>query len=189
MELIKKYRDIRILRKKYVYVYTNVWPRFPLTTAEKQFVRSFMVPTRELEDAIQSTLPTHEDYEVVHIRSGDLFAFNTQVGERFQRSESELLERLKTIADIKNNSSRAVIVISDSAELKKLLARTFGVLTTNTQPSHCALEKTDVKDTLIDYFILSRAKKIHQFSVHHWGSGFSDTVNWVYDVPIVKHQI
>jgi hypothetical protein len=188
-KLIKKFKNIKILRKKNAYIYTNVWPRFPLAQDEKDFAKSFLLPTEELEAAIQCSIPTRAEYEIVHIRSGDLFAFDTQVGETFERSTSELVETLKTIEEIKRSTTRDIVVMSDSAELKKVVSHHFGILAVNTVPTHCALELVDAKDTLVDYFILSRAKHIHQFSVHHWGSGFSDTVNWVYDVPISKYKL
>jgi hypothetical protein len=187
--LLKKFKSIQILQKKNIFIYTNVWPKFPLDDECKAFVKSAVRPNEELLANIKAALPIDGDFEVVHIRSGDLYAFNAKVGETFERSTHELLTRLAVIETIKRSTDLPIIVMSDSYELKYEVCSMFGLIPTQTVPSHCALEETNSRDTLIDYFILSRAKRIHQFSVHHWGSGFSDTINWVYDIPVTKYKI
>jgi hypothetical protein len=188
-ELLRRYKNVINLTKKNVFVYTNVWPRFPLSSVEKDFVKSILVPTDELNFSIQNAINIQGDYEVIHIRSGDLFAFNTKIGDTFERSLPELMQKLAVIEQIKRSTNLPIVVISDSFQLKHEICNRFDIITTNTIPSHCALEASGVKDTLVDYFVMTRAKYIHQFSVHSWGSGFSDTINWVYDIPIKTYKI
>ena len=187
--LIKKFKDIKLLRKKNAYIYTNVWPRFPLSIEEKDFIKSFLIPNDELVSEINRLIAPEANYEIIHIRSGDSFAFKTQVGEIFERSMDQIMQAISVIHDIKASTHYPLIVMSDSKELKDEIAKQFGIMTLGTDPVHCAIREDGVKDTLIDYFIMTRAKHIHQFSVHHWGSGFSDTINWVYDVPISTYKI
>jgi hypothetical protein len=187
--LASTYKDLRYFRKNNAYIYTNVWPRVPLRHPEKEYIKSILIPTAELKEAIEVALPIFEQYEVIHIRSGDLFAFNTQIGETFKRSKHELVEKLSVIQKIKECTDKKIIVMSDSMELKTILANKFNILVPNTVPSHCAIETSNVKDTLIDFFIMMKASHIHQFSVHHWGSGFSNSINWVYDVPLTTYKI
>jgi hypothetical protein len=184
-----------------MYIYTNIWPRFPLAEREKEFAKSFLVPNAELQLSINSALPIREEYEIVHIRSGDQFAFDTQIGETFDRSTDQLLESLSVIESIKNSTHRKIIVMSDSLNLKRLLSSKYGLISLNTVPTHTALESKDeenlsnaskdlaIRDTLVDFFIMSQAKHIHQFSVQHWGSGFSNSINWIYDVPLTTYKI
>lgn len=197
----QKNKDIKMLRRRDMYIYTNIWPRFPLAEREKEFAKSFLVPNAELQLSINSALPIREEYEIVHIRSGDQFAFDTQIGETFDRSTDQLLESLSVIESIKNSTHRKIIVMSDSLNLKRLLSSKYGLISLNTVPTHTALESKDeenlsnaskdlaIRDTLVDFFIMSQAKHIHQFSVQHWGSGFSNSINWIYDVPLTTYKI
>lgn len=188
-ELLRRVKNVINLTKRNIFIYTNVWPRFPLSDIEKDFIKSILVPTDELNLSIQDSITVQGDYEVIHIRSGDLFAFNTKIGDTTERSLPELLQRLVSIEQIKRSTNLPIVVISDSYQLKHEICNRFDIITTNTIPSHCALEETAIKDTLVDYFVMTRAKRIHQFSVYSWGSGFSDTINWVYGVPITTHKI
>lgn len=199
----QKNKDIKMLRRKDMYIYTNVWPRFPLAEREKEFAKSFLIPNAELQLAMNAALPIREEYEIVHIRSGDMFAFDTQIGETFDRSTDQLLESLSVIQTIKESTHRKIIVMSDSLKLKKLLSSKYGLVSLNTVPTHTALESKDgdneeqsntvietgTRDTLVDFFVMSYAKHIHQFSVQHWGSGFSNSISWIYDVPLTTYKI
>ena len=49
---------------------------------------------------------------------------------------------------------------------------------------HHSINKDGVRDTLIEFFIMSTANRILQFSEYGWGSGFSDTISKIYDIPI-----
>jgi hypothetical protein len=192
IRLLEHYKDLRILSHEDCVLYTNVWPSFPLEDDDKEFIKNSFLPSSELSKLILNSIPTDKQYEVIHIRSGDLYAFNVQVGETHNRSTEELLEKIDhKINDIKNSTEHKIIIFSDSHELKNIISNKYNLLTVNTKPTHCALETNHetIRDTLIDFFIMSRAKHIHQFSVHYWGSGFSTSINWIYDVPITIYKI
>ena len=188
-QIVKRHKEIRMLRNKDCYIYTNVWPRFPLSLKEKQFMQSMLKPNAELERAIQNALPTRQEYEVIHVRSGDLLAFNTQIGETFERDVNALVDSIsKVVNDVRRGTDRQLIVMSDSLQLKQILAASLGMLSLNTTPVHTALESSSL-DTLIDFFVMTKAKHIHQFSVQHWGSGFSNGISWIYDVPLTAYKV
>lgn len=84
-----------------------------------------------------------------------------------------------------------IIFITDSVELDCLL-KTNKYYITNTKKTHIGHPDSkleDVQDTLCDFFIISRSKKIIQFSVHCWGSGFSQLVSTLYNIPIINITI
>ena len=47
----------------------------------------------------------------------------------------------------------------------------------------------ECEDTMIEFMLMTTAKQIHQLSVYPWGSGFSDTVHKIFDVPLEKYVI
>jgi len=170
-----------------IQVYTNVFPKFPISHEIKQLVRQALIPTDQLQDI----LPIYEyEYEVIHIRSGDLLAFNKGYDHTVSLSKKDLLKAITDkIKNIVSITTCPVLILSDSMELKTLLTKKCNTVMTETIPSHVSHENSDVVDNLMDYFTLVKARKIHQFSIHAWGSGFSDTVNWIFDVPIEKYPI
>lgn len=170
-------------------IYTNIWPEFPIEQDIREYISSVFKPNADLLSDIKNVVPTQEEYEVVHIRAGDLLSYNFKIGDVIHYPLEELLEQLEQIEEIKQSTTRKLLVMSDSVELRNALAGKYDLLQPNTVPAHVAVESEKVKDTLIDFFILSKAKHIHQFSIHHWGSGFSESINWIYDVPITKYKL
>ena len=180
---------LRNLRKYDLGIYTNVWPVFKIPRRVSCSIRSSLEPTLECEQALQHALNGLKDYRVIHIRAGDLLAFNTHVGDIVPHTLSDIISGLSEIEKIKAQSNVPCLVMSDSFEVKQLISEKWGIPSTPSIPAHMALESSSTLDTLVDFFILSRARTVHQFSVHHWGSGFSDSVNWLYNVPVIRHKL
>jgi len=168
-------------------IYTNTYPTFPIREATRQFTREALVPNQTLS----ALLPVIDhEYEVIHIRAGDLISFNAHICFIVDITKDDLIKAIiKDVQKIVATAIHPVIIMSDSVELKNTLAEECGVLQTQTTPQHLTFESASAVDTLIDYFTLSKARKIHQFSVHPWGSGFSDTVNWIYGVPLQRYTL
>jgi hypothetical protein len=186
---LKNQINLKNLRRDNLHIYTNVWPMFKLPRRIVESVRKYLQPTEECERAIVAALDSLTDYEVIHVRVGDILSFGTQIGDTVDYTMEQLIDRLSVVKTIQDSTTRPCIIMSDSAECKRILAEKYGLRCTSTVPSHMALENDSALDTLVDFFILSRARHIHQFSVHGWGSGFSDSVHWLYRVPITKHKL
>ena len=184
---LKSNINLKTLQHQNLYIYTNVWPMFKIASIISKRIRDFFVPNECLETAINTSYDTYDVYGIIHIRAGDLLSFGTQIGDVVHLSLNELLDMLHP--HLKSLSGKNYIVMSDSEALKAEISNRYGFKCTSSKPSHLALDGDGVLDTLVDYFILSRATHIHQFSVHHWGSGFSDSVNWLYGVPVIKHRL
>jgi hypothetical protein len=179
--------NLKSLRQQNLHIYTNVWPTFRIASSVSKQIRNFFTPNECLETAINTSYDTHANYGIIHIRAGDLLSFKAQIGDVVHTSIDKLLNIIHP--RIKDLSGKNYIVMSDCAELKTAIASRYGFCCTPSKPTHMALDGDNVLDTLVDYFILSRSTCIHQFSVHHWGSGFSDSVNWLYGVPVIKHRL
>jgi len=186
--IARRYRFSYLARNaNNICVYTNVFPKFPITEEIKQSMQRALIPTPELQDLI----PQYEQaYEVIHIRSGDLIAFGTCYDYTVNLDKDYLVASIiGSIKQIVANSSCPVLIMSDSLELKTTLTELCGTVKTETTPAHVGNDFNGVVDTLIDYFTLTKARKIHQFTTHFWGSGFSDSVSWIFDIPIQKYPL
>jgi hypothetical protein len=187
---LKKYLktnvNLKSLQHNNLHIYTNVWPTFKIHSTVVQSIRNFFEPNEILDAAIKNSCDMHSNYGVIHIRAGDLLSFNAEIGNKVDVSLNELLDDIHP--HLNQFIGKNYIVMSDCAELKAAISSRYGFKCMSTKPSHLTL-CDDGLDTLVDYFILSRASHIHQFSVHFWGSGFSDSVKWLYGVPVIKHTL
>lgn len=185
---LKTHIHLPALKKRNLYIYTNVWPTFKISSKVSRRVREFFTPNECLETAIKASCDENPNYGIIHIRAGDLLSFGIQLGDVVHNSIDELLDMLHP--HIQQLVGKNYIVMSDCAELKVTIASRYGFRYTSSKPAHLAIDDgSGVLDTLVDYFIMSRAMHIHQFSVHGWGSGFSDSANWLYGVPVIQHKI
>lgn len=179
--------NLKTLSTKNLHIYTNVWPTFKISPAVSNKIKSFFTPNETLENEIQKAQNGIGEYGVIHIRAGDILSFNTQIGDVVPHSLDDIVEYIHP--QLEQLRDKNYIVLSDCAALKKLISKKYNFKTTQTAPTHLALKNNGSLDTLIDYFLLTRATHIHQFSVHRWGSGFSDSAKWLYGVPVLKHQL
>jgi hypothetical protein len=81
------------------------------------------------------------------------------------------------------------VVISDSLIFKeKIKENDKNVILLNTEPVHLgyANHSNNIKDTLLEFFIITKSKKIKTFSNYDWISGFVNSVHQIYDIPIIR---
>lgn len=146
----------------------------------KAFMKQILRPIKSLQKEIVK-LSQLRPYEIMHFRLGD----------------AELVNGIMDIADhtvprimelIKANRSEYDILISDSMSLKmnKQIQNEIYVLQTN--PAHLG-RSTDpdaIKDTLIDFFLLTGATRIKTYSSYEWISGFVLWAHKIYDIPLKR---
>jgi len=183
----KHYKKGKTLR-----TYCNAFQTFPISAEAKTFVANSMIPNDLLQDRISSVCHpsfNHNCYETIHIRTGDPVAFGAQL-------KRNVIEKLydeigRTIGNIRKNSNKHIIVLSDSTAIKNLIAKKFGLYTTNSVTTHLMANGGDVAGTLADYFIMMNSDKIYQFTnaYHWWGSSFSNSASWIYDVPLMPYKL
>jgi hypothetical protein len=79
--------------------------------------------------------------------------------------------------------------MSDSEQFKQYVKFTNNnIKLLNTKTAHLGYEQhsDNIRDTLLEFFIITKAQKIKTFSVYGHLSGFVNIVNQVYDVPIER---
>ena len=122
------------------------------------------------------------NYSVIHIRLHDTAEFNDN---RF----NNILNILNTIH--KQNVNINLLLISSNEIYLNKINIPF-ILKTNLNRGHVGLIETtkqETEDTMIEFMLMKTCDKIYQLSVYDWGSGFSDTINKIYDIPIEKFKI
>lgn len=164
----------------------NSFPDHPLEEDCKAYVRDNMLPNAQLESIIEKHTPK-KDYVSIHIRTGDWVGFsqNDNAVEELAEKISDGIKEIKSQAD-----GKKIFVFSDSMALKEFLKKKHKINYTQTTPSHSMMHDCNIQDMLVDWFMIQRSKHVYQFTndYHGWGSGFSDSANWLRDVPITKFK-
>lgn len=162
-------------------VLTNFLPRPEMVTPKVlQLIRDqFQVDESIDGDAnrlIESTVG--RGFAIMHVRVAD---------EHFEAGNMEfrLLNRY-----IKRKLipkwGRQVLVLSNNAELKKSITAQFGLPLVETAAAHMGkgdASASHLRDTLIDYALISKASAVYSYSVYTWKSGFSRWCACLHDVP------
>ena len=153
----------------------------------KKFMRSILIPTTKIKTKIDDIFHTNykmkEDceYNVIHIRTGDRYIHNvTTIDYDMYRL---YLEKIKGILDMDSNQEAKYILITDSKAMgKEWKLNAPRLLYWDNNKNHMGDLKNggaqNVEDTVIDFCILQRAKKIYSN-----GSGFSNCISVIYDIP------
>lgn len=153
---------------------------YVVSEAVREFAVKSFKPNSVLQVEIDKTLKELKlkDFEVIHIRLGDGNMFH-QVND----IHKEFLEN-----NVRGSiSEKDVLVISDNEYIKSYLREkipTIKVL--NNKPIHLGdlinATTEDIKYTLLDFYLMSKSKKITCYSIYG-GSGFSEVCSNIYNIP------
>lgn len=156
--------------------------------SERDLVRTRMVPTAEMDTYVTDTLTemgVTGPYSVLHVRMADDKCFPP-----IPLDQALINEVVRTVdAQI---TDKQYVLISNSDQVKDAFAGRPNIHFKKTAICHIGqndkqtLQQT--KDTLLDYFILSRAETIDAFSTYH-RTGFSLECSKVYLIPYTFFHI
>lgn len=155
--------------------------------SERDVIKSRMVPTPEMDAYVTSTLGemgVTGPYSVLHIRMADEKCFPPVP------IDQSVIDALVSAVNAKLGDEQYVL-ISNSDQVKDAFA---GQSIHSKKTAICHIGQNDTqtlqqtKDTLLDYFIMSRAEKIHAFSTYD-RTGFSLECSKVYSIPYTFTKI
>lgn len=154
--------------------------------------RACLTPKPCLLEAIDSALSSiglaGQSYCVIHLRLGDQLMHKELP---LTDHQSDIIQA--RIAEIRAKADGQLVVLSDRPNLVSELNGSDGELHgfTNTG-GHIGRHPQDsevVRNSLVDFFLMGRARGIHLLSVHEWGSGFSELAAMVFDLPLYRYPL
>ncbi len=176
------------LKTMVLYIGTNAWYLGKGVSDEtREFMKTSLQPTPELLGAIWKTqselgiLP--KEYSVLHIRMGDDYLVKGQTSEEaFAAIHGQIMSQ------INHDITKPIVVLSDCYNLKQYLHEKEGWLYSPIQPCHLStnVKGSRVKDTLVDFFLITEASSLYCISNHGYGSGFCDWACDIYKVPCIR---
>ena len=180
-----------------IFIFCNSFPIDEIPERNKEYMRNFLEPTNEMKLIINQTLDdlsiSSKQYIVIHIRSGDSYLKgekNTFTNGYIHTLINNIKNDLKNLVNRENN----YLLIADSNDVKKIIKNYFPNFKTLIKPiTHfgegIVLEEEKVKNTLIDFYLLSQSKAIFSYSAYKHGSGFSYWCAKTFNIPYVCKYI
>uniref|UniRef100_A0A6C0JIW6 Uncharacterized protein n=1 Tax=viral metagenome TaxID=1070528 RepID=A0A6C0JIW6_9ZZZZ len=156
--------------------------REPISEECKLFIKEILCPNEEFDKHIRTKmerLPSPHNYSVLHYRLNDIEMINIDNNKAIY---DKYLENL--LSNVEEDS----ILISTSKKFKDFVKTKNSVFMFDIDIGHLgyAAHKDIIKDTLYEFFLLSRARLIKTHSVYRWLSGFASVANQIYDVPLQR---
>ena len=161
-----------------LYIYTNLfYNHYFVTQSVKECIKKFLSFKSEYyEEALKTLSITGlEKYSVLHIRCSDNYFDGV-----FKSPEV-----LNEISKLK--LTKDTIVISNNLSFKKLISEVYGFHYIHTESIHtCKINSDhgeDLKWTILDMIVLAKASSISCFTFYGHGSGFSEQIAVLWDIP------
>lgn len=167
-------------------IFTNNFYFEPIDNACKQFViKNCFTPRLKFNQQLRKTKEglnlVDFEYFVIHIRLLDNEVFNEQ--------RLQIILLIINNIQASNTNMKFLLISSNDLYLNRI---DFPyIIKTNLQRQHIGLKSTvqEAEDTMTEFMLMKTCKKIFQLSVYDWGSGFSDTINRIFDIPVDKYKI
>jgi hypothetical protein len=181
-----------------INIYNILFPYFDVSAEHQQVMRDILKPSQEMKEYVAFTLKkfelTDNNYISVHIRSGDnyLNCANKQFNATYLNHITNNI-----ISLLNKHPNKFFLLIADNNFIKLYLSNKkihrlyiifneIGHLGENTQ-----LDRTKVKNTMLDFYLFAHSSNIYAFSSYDHGSGFSFWCAQTYGIPysckIIKH--
>ena len=186
------HEDPEKLLENAINVFTN--KRFPGSwdaTMRDFLISKLLTPTKAFGMILEQTkgdLGLFEPYETIHLRFSDsVFKTNSVNNIDF----TDFLEEFLNDMSIEFIRPENYLVLSDSQYFNEL-AKKRGFKIREGVIAHSGfseLTDTETLGILVDFFLLTHSKTIHQISSYSWGSGFSQLAAGVYNIPISRHDL
>ena len=167
-----------------IYLHTISYPNNSISENHKNVMRNFLKPTIYLQEKIENAFNNLQlkkyTYEIIHIRFGD--------DSIFKNIETFEIKKLNAIKYYLNNinKNRQYLILSDNNYLKKKIIANYPFIKTIFNPVYHTKEHNDndsLKNTMIEFFLMSYSTNITSFSIYQHGSGFSKWCAETYNIP------
>lgn len=176
-----------------VFLFSNTFPSYEIPEKNKEYIRYILSPTNEMKQFVEQTLyelnMSSKKYNVIHIRSGDNYL--KEQNHTFRTSYiTDLIQNIKNDIGIDNGIGIDYLLLSDNNYIKNIIKQSFPTFKILIKPiTHfgegIVLEEEKVKNTLLDFYLLSHSNQIFSYSCYDHGSGFSYWCAKTFNIPYV----
>jgi hypothetical protein len=144
----------------------------------KEFITKLLTPTKLFQKFINTKISKipFEKFNIFHYRINDNEFLN----------KPENLDFEIYMKHLKENKEKNDILISDTKRLKKHIFLNDDIYMFDIKVCHLGLSKNpdEIRDTLFEFFLLTRASKIKTYCKIHGMSGFIKWISKLYEIPV-----
>lgn len=152
----------------------------PLETDIQKLLQHILTPNSFLQKIIQEQLDKlPKPFIALHFRVGDM---SSLVSNKVQIDEDTAIQQIQK--HLKPNT----VFFSDSQTLKNIVYTHFytDIHMFHHDIGHLGYHAEDIKvfNSLVEFFVLSKAQSIHSITSYNWVSNFINAIHKIYSVPL-----
>ena len=188
---IKKHLNKTVCYNNELFIYSINHPKeININEHHKEQIRYLLKPTNqlilEIEYIMNKIKLNKYNFIVLQIRVEDNYTIDNVIRIKYM---------LDTIKNIKNQNKYDIFLISNNNDIKSFIINKLPELNIKTffkTIGHVADKSVDnekIKNTLIEFYIMSVSKNIHSITCYEHGSGFSKWCSVTYNIPYVCYLL
>ena len=175
--------------KDLAFIYNIGYPSHIIRDEQREYMRHCIEPNSEMIEYIDDTISKlglrKLEYRVLHVRSGDVY-LNGNITELSNEYINKLCFMIYNL--VKKLGRGPFLFISDNLTIKQMIVKQFPFLKANfCEISHLGGEATrtreGIKNTMLDFYLMSNAISIDSISCYAHGSGFAEWCAETYKIP------
>jgi len=178
-----------------IFINSNLFPHIDDINEDiKAFVKDIFKFNEYFESVFNGYLDQiPKDFILYHYRFGDFMFHDNPIIYRYINSNDHNTNYDPVIhyydSELsKQNENYAAVILSDSLNFKKKIYEMYNnnnTIVFLNKPSHTAYtNEVDDINIFVDFFLVTRAKKIYCYSYYEWTSNFVLWNSYIYDIPI-----
>jgi len=181
---------------KEMLIHTIAFSNHIITEKYKEHMREILTPVTSLINYIDDTILNltfeKKSYEIIHIRFGDKYLI--------QKEQFIFTEPMKIIVKyLKNlNINNKYLLISDNEIIKEMIVENYPFIRTLKNKilhtgENFQFNIEQLRDTMLEFYLMSHSTNIMSFSVYKHGTGFSqwcaETYNIQYECKYIGEEL
>jgi len=188
-EFIKYLNNCKLYNNNNIFINTINFPSHIISKKHLGIMKKILEPTESLKDEVNSLVNNlqlgEKNFITYHIRLGDEYLSNQDSDIRIS-----IFNKIMNKLNIHGTDTN-YLLISDSVLIKKILKNKYPNIKiwSNTFSHTVNNNSIDIKNTLIDFYLMSYSKQIISFSVYPHGSGFSKWCSVTYEIPYICYSL
>lgn len=171
---------------KIYYTCTNSFPQFKIKQEEIDFIKDRLEPNQEMKTSIDQEMNTlnlvSKQFSVIHIRCGDDFLLKNGVLNNYW-----IKNIFSLLMPILQDTTINYLILSDNNQLKLLFKEYLNCIVQIKPITHLGeqiqLKNVNVKNTLLDFYLMSHSNQIFAISSYEHGTGFSKWCSVLNNIP------
>jgi hypothetical protein len=179
---------------KIVGLFTSAFPiYYNFSDYGRNFIKSQLMPNKTMSDYMDKAFNRlrlkPNTYGVIHIRTGDEYLTTNK------KIEPPFLNKILYIINKINTPTKKYLILSDNQELKLILRKTPNFYVYIHPIEHLggeinSIKNSDgIKNTLLEFYLMSYSNSILSLSVYEHLSGFSKYCSEIYNIPFNNIRI